>query len=375
MPSTVLRHGSVAVRVEAEPEALRWLEEFLVPSLAVAPAAPAEVTVALRADRVAFDALRARGPRRDGALAGCFAFDSRMVALPWWAAAGERIAYAADARVFYRVAPAGERVEVVSDSDDHMRRVPLLRAVREYFMSHAWAPGAAPVHGGALAVGGHGIAIAGAKNAGKTTLLMQLLRAGGAALIANDRIVVAAGGAGLAARGIPTVVKVRRPPAARLPALHELLRGSGANHRLRLAEAGPRSRPVDHLAEVVLSPAQFAALFDVPLEADCRLDALLFPCVDPAGEGLTIVPLAADEAARRLRDCVWGGATPALSELFVLPGRRAAIDVAGLPAWCAAAVRRLRVFECRMGRGADDPEAARRLLDGLAGGRIIRGRI
>jgi hypothetical protein len=366
--NTVLAHGDLAVRVECEDAAaLRWLEEFLVPSLTVSAAASAQVTIALVADPSAYQALLARGPRAGGGLAGVFAFDSGLVELPWWSAPDdEQVAFEAEAQVFYRRATA-TRVELLTDQLQPSRRVSLVRAVREYFVSDAWAPGVAVVHGAALAAGGGGIAIAGAKNAGKTTLLMQLLRGGAEALIANDRIVVSDDGAGLAARGIPTVVQVRRPPADRLPVLHALLAGAGADHRLRRAESGPRSRPADARPAVVMSVAQFAALLDVPLRAATRLDALLFPRVDPHAEGLTLAPLDATDAARRLRACVWGGARPVVSELFTLPGRPPALDVPALDGWCAGAVRRLRVCECRLGRDADRPEHAGRLLRELVG--------
>lgn len=365
---TVLTHGDLAVRVECEDAAtLRWLEEFLVPSLTVSADAPAQATVCLVADPPAYQALLARGPRPGGGLAGVFAFDSGLVELPWWSAPDDQpVAYEDGAQVFYRRVTA-TRIELLTDALQPSRRVSLLRAVREYFVTYAWAAGVAVVHGAALVAGGAGIAIAGAKNAGKTTLLMELLRGGAEALIANDRIVVSGDGSGLAARGIPTVVQVRRPAADRLPVLHALLVGAGADHRLPLAESGPRSRPADARPAVVLSVAQFAALLDVPLRAATRLDVLLFPRVEPDAEGLTLAALDAAEAARRLRACVWGGARPVVSELFTLPARPPALDLASLDAWCADAVGRLRVFECRLGRDADRPEHARRLLRELVG--------
>lgn len=365
MPHTAFTHGEVTVRVEcADPAVLDWLEEFLAPWLAVDARRAPDATVALRRDPAAYAAMLARGPRAGGGAAGCFAFDAGLVALPWWSAPdGGLAAFEEGAEVFYCRDAAATRVELLIAAEQLDHRVCLLRAVREYFVSHAWGAGTAVVHGAALAVGDRGIAIAGAKHAGKTTLLIELLRGARAALVANDRIVVSSAGDGPRVRGIPTVVQVRRPPADRLPVLHGLLADAEADHRLSLAQCGPRDRPPRRgTPPLVVSPAQFAALLEVPLAAATRLDALLFPRVEPRAAGLVLEPLAADEAAARLRACVWGGAQPRLSELFVLPGRAPGLAVAALDAWCAATVRRLRPFECRLGHDADRPEEAQRVI-------------
>lgn len=365
MPHAAFTHGEVTVRVECDDRAvLQWLEEFLTPWLIVDAARAPDVTVALRRDPSAYAALLARGPRPGGGMAGGFAFDSGLVELPWWSAPDDGlVAFEEAAALFYCRDAAATRVELLIAAEQLDHRVCLLRAVREYFVSHAWRADAAVVHGAALSVGDGGIAIAGAKHAGKTTLLIQLLRGARTALVANDRIVVSSAGDALTVRGIPTVVQVRRPPADRLPALHALLTGAEADHRLSLAQCGPRDRPPRRgNPPLVISPAQFAALLEIPLAAATRLDTLLFPRVEPRAAGLVLAPLAADDAAARLRACVWGGADPRLSELFVLPGRAPALDVAALDAWCAATVRRLRAFECRLGHDADRPEEAQQVI-------------
>jgi hypothetical protein len=101
----------------------------------------------------------------------------------------------------------------------------------------------------------------------------------------------------------------------------------------------------------------------VPRRGACRPAALLFPRVVADLDGIEVEGLAPPAAATRLRDSLWGGARAAISEVFALPTRAARLDAGGLDRLCDTVVARLRCFECRLGRGADDPAAARQLLE------------
>ena len=363
-------HRQLTIRVEcAKPAALHWLDEFLTPCFAASDDARPDWTVALVADAAAHAAALARGARADGGRAGCFAFDDGLVSLPWWTSVDDaRVVFDDAANVFYELAHAGARTRVLVDDERPPRRISLMRVVRELAVSHAWSPTSAVVHGAALAVGEQGIVISGEKGAGKTTLLMQLLLSGAAgALVANDRFVLDVGGAALVAGGMPTVVQVRPAPADRLPTLHRWFARPPYDHRLALnepaaslpASAGRAPLPLP----VQLSPAQFSAWLGVPRRGACRPAALLFPRVVADLDGIEVEALAPPAAATRLRRSLWGGSRTAISEVFALPARGESLDAGGLDRLCATAVARLRCFECRLGRGADHPAAARQLLE------------
>ena len=69
-------------------------------------------------------------------------------------------------------------------------RVRLMRVVREYFHNAALHAGGLVLHAAAVVHDGRAIAVAGRKGAGKTTMLLRLLRDANASFLSNDRVLV-----------------------------------------------------------------------------------------------------------------------------------------------------------------------------------------
>jgi hypothetical protein len=83
-----------------------------------------------------------------------------------------------------------------------------MRAVRELAMGHAGDRGLL-LHAAAGAVAHRVVVLAGPTAAGKTTLLLHLLRSGVARYVANNRVRVSLGEDPPRARGMPTIVTIR----------------------------------------------------------------------------------------------------------------------------------------------------------------------
>ena len=79
MSETVLATGGLRVLVEAAPDHLAWLEEFLGPAFERAAGAAPDWRVTLREDAAGYRRALDRGPA-DGARAA-FAFDAKVMSL------------------------------------------------------------------------------------------------------------------------------------------------------------------------------------------------------------------------------------------------------------------------------------------------------
>ena len=364
--STVFVYRDLAIRAECDrDEPLQWLSEFLSPAFDVRDHGAADCTVALIADRGQFEATRALGPRPDGTRIGCFALDGGMTTLPRWnGSADDEVLYDDEVDLFYGVSADRTRVRILGARERPARRIGLMRVVRELALSRAWSATSMVMHAAAVAVGERSIVIAGSKGAGKTSLLMELLLCRpDVAFVANDRVVIDID-TDIGLRGMPTIVTIRSPSADRLPELHRRLLPARGDHRLTVRELSLRDVPLrKSAADLQLTPAQLCVQLDVAMRAQAHPAVVLLPqvCADSTGAELT--PLPPPAAAARLRTLSLGGARPVLSALFNLPAKPGLLDRAALDALCAALARRLPIFECRLGRDADRPDVARRLLD------------
>jgi hypothetical protein len=109
--------------------------------------------------------------------------------------------------------------------------------VRELAANRAQRTGGLLLHAAAFAAGDQGIVVAGPKRAGKTTLLLHALSAASARYVSNDRVLVTADRGRAIARGVPTIVRVRRGALDRFPAVAARFASASYHHRLTLEEA------------------------------------------------------------------------------------------------------------------------------------------
>jgi hypothetical protein len=256
-----------------------------------------------------------------------------------------------------------------------------MRAVRELAMGHAGDRGLL-LHAAAGAVAHRVVVLAGPTAAGKTTLLLHLLRSGVARYVAYDRVRVSLGEDPPRARGMPTIVTIRPRTRELFPDLAERLHQRAYQFRRGPREpvAGPcaakaatttvpivfvgvadllcRSRTPLPLrpwrdGRVGLSPAQLADALDVARVAEGAIAAVVFPAITGTEEGLSLHQLSPTEATDRLATSLLGsGPRQQRSELFHPPGARPAPDPETLRARCQRLALAVPCLECRLGEGA-----------------------
>jgi hypothetical protein len=396
--SRTFAYKGLTVRVEsADPLPLVWLEEFLTPAFTVEPTAVADCHVTLVVDDRKYRDTMQRGPRSDCEPVGCFTFDGRLARLPLWRPAGEpsqknatepqcsrlltvsascttpgeadRVVFDPDSEVFYFVTHDSTRVHILTGRHHPSRRIALMRVVREFAMSRVRADESFVLHAAAVALGGHGIVIAGPKGAGKTSLLIHLLlhQADGA-FVSNDRVVVDVEGSVPWVRGMPTVVTIRDDTLHLFPAFGAAVRQAGYDERLALNEVTPSYSPRAD-SSVGLAPAQLCAVLGTPMRGQVRPGALLFPRVTEHARGIEVHALSSWSAAERLRAVLFGGSPlPPQSEVFSLAhDRRRGTETVQLERLCLAFTSAVRCFDCSLGPEAYRAASAPDLVDAILG--------
>jgi hypothetical protein len=277
---------------------LAWLEEFLTPWFESVPAGEGVGEVMIAADGDEYDRRVAQGPRADAAAVHCFSLDSGAVRLPLWSSESDRqIVFDQRLRAFYEVEEAARRVTVLTRPDDLSVRFAAMRIVRELAQERARSRGHLLLHAAALSIDGRSFAIAGAKGAGKTSLLVASLLGGSGRFVSNDRIVVRLGADGASVHGMPTLVSVRAPTLEAHPDLRREIERKRYDHMRVLGEAGEGRRRWQNGSSIDLSPAQFCELLGVDAAAEGRLAALLFVRSYSLGGGVRLGTLGVDRTA------------------------------------------------------------------------------
>jgi hypothetical protein len=339
--------------VESEEKShLAWLEEFLAPQfdLSADPVHDCRVTVIEDSDR--YCATLALGPG-SGTL-DAFTLDTRVVTLPRWQGAETRL-FDAKPGVFYDIAGHPYAVTIQSTPGNVRGRTALMRVVRELATNRAQRRGGVLLHASAFAVGGKGIIVAGPKRAGKTTLLIHALRAASARYVSNDRVLIRPDAVPAVARGVPTIIALRRGTLDLFPAVAARLAAASFHHRLTLHEAAALGRVAAAPRGEVdrLSPAQFCRLLDVPPLGQCEVSALLFPRITHESGVFSTRRLPEGEAAAQLVGGLFGATVGRwTSEVFAHPGDPAPPGRDTLGDRCRRLTDRIPCFECRIGLDA-----------------------
>jgi hypothetical protein len=345
-------YGALPILVGAPcREPLRWLEEFLSPAFRAGPRDGYAASVTLREDSQHYRDMLANRPQTGIAPLDCFVNDSHMVELPAWASgAGTTTAFQEGFHVLYTVDPSARSVAILSPEHNPQARTALMRVVRELAMNRSRADGGVFLHAAALAIAGRGLLIAGEKRAGKTTLLLYLLRATGADYVSNDRVLLPSP-ASATLRGMPTIVTVRPQTLAFFPGLRSELVTKSYFYRCTMAEAAVDQRPARPSSDgsFGLSPAQVGALLRVERRAECAPHVLLFPHVTGDASGGELRELAPGAAAARLRRALLSAElAKKTSDLVAFAGDSPVPDDA-VDDMCRALTARVTCVECRLG--------------------------
>ncbi len=338
--------------------ALSWLLEVFGPSLTPARDAP-DRSLRMTSAPAAHAELAGR-THRGAVTRPCFVFDRRLLELPARPEGGGVVVRDAERACFLRLTPG--RAEVIGEPGGRRWRFTALLAAQELLaapLRWAWLE----LHAAAVEAAGRGIVIAGPKRAGKTTLLLELLRSGLARPVANDRCFAGLRDGEARVRGMPTAVKMRPEALAAFPevALPDLERPY--LHSVEEFERARRAVPVPRERRSV-TPAQLAARLGGAPVAAAPLGAIVLPRIDRRADGWALTGLTSAQTERGLWDNLFGRAARArpATAFEDLDG--------GVPApsreVAAVLARSVPGFRLVLGRGAyDDPGFAGALLDRL----------
>lgn len=150
-----------------------------------------------------------------------------------------------------------------------------IRVVRAAILLQLEAAGWSYLHAACLTRGGVGLAVTGPKCAGKTTLALQLLGRPGWRLVANDKLAVRPGGAGIEARGFPIRMGIRSGSLDVLP------RSKASALRLASDERTDGSR-------ILVRPQLVASRFGTTVDRHTSLAVIVQPFFDPSVTRITL---------------------------------------------------------------------------------------
>jgi hypothetical protein len=202
-----------------------------------------------------------------------------------------------------RASQSARDIEVLAATELPGGRLAALRVVRELAGAHLMSLGELPIHGAAVADGAGVTLFPGTKHAGKSSLLLYALLAGGTRYVANDRTFVRLDCETPLVRGVPTIVTLREGTLALAPSLQRAILSGAWHYSATVAEgrahqaAGTVPEGAGFRRPPGISPAQLAFLLGVECTPGGALARIVFPRI---GDGRTAVSRLSDEEAAAL---------------------------------------------------------------------------
>jgi hypothetical protein len=278
----------------------------------------------------------------------------------WKSAPDKQTIFDHEHKVFYQIKSDGKTIEILTAAGNKASRIALMRVVREFAMIHSAQRHALVIHGAAFSAGDHCVIVAGPKRAGKTTLLMHALHSGKARFLSNDRVVVFLEEDRALARGMPTIVTIRKESLEKFPEGSGRLETTSYNFTLSLCEtAEQRTRP-DREGRFSLSPAQFCQFLQVTPLSQQKLGALVFPRISTTNAAMALEPLSFDVAVSRLTDAIFQTHLSRRTASSLMFERGHELDRESLERLCFRLFSMVRCFDCQLGPDvyADSASAA-----------------
>jgi hypothetical protein len=346
--------GAARVDVQTDSaDAGRWLDEFLTPWVTATPPGSTDIVIRFDSSPGACAALQRQRASATPRPLPCFALDRHVVTLPGWRDDDAIIAADDEIGCGYRL--TRRRIDVIAPRVSPRARIGLMRVVRERLTStRASVEACLDLHAAAFAIKGRAVIVAGARRAGKTSVLCHAL-ASGAGLIANDRVFVCVGDADMmTAEGVPTLVSIRpgtlstfptlRLAADERPALRHSAEDFGAD--------GPASG-----RDFSLSPRQLAARLGATCVARAPVSVVVFPEIVDDESAWTIDTASANDVAARLAACIYGSGHSTVRTVFAGVGHEPPPADHPAPDRLARLAATTRVVRLRLGRRAYDEPA------------------
>lgn len=301
------RFGPYLIEVGTdEPDASRWLEEFLTPWFRTDNSGPSDFIVNLTCSASLFTSFTKRKDEKLSRTFPCFALDSQIVELPGWEEDGVIVVSDAERGCFYMVGQG--RVDIIAKPGVRRIRVGLMRVVRELAVLSMAKKDVLDLHAAAFAVGEQAIVLVGPKQSGKTDFLLTMLASGKANLISNDRVLVHLEDGSEYTYGIPTLVSIRDDTLLRFPRLRygsSRLQALFHSAESKLIDiVSPEDRAPPHGFSLNLS--QIAERLDASIVRGALIAAIVFPEISLTTESWFLEPVDPHSGVSQLQKCLYG---------------------------------------------------------------------
>ena len=165
----------------------------------------------------------------------------------------------------------------------------LVRLLRNRFTSDRLGAGHRLLHGAAMNIDEHGLLLLGEKEAGKTTMVCELLNRDIASFVSNDRAILSPDST---ISGLPVSVAIRASTIDRYSALNRRSR-SLLSHRLGLDETGTQTYTVRDLVEC----------FSATITPTVSLETIVH-LVRSQGSGVRLSQLSANDAYQQITSSI-----------------------------------------------------------------------
>jgi len=293
---------------------LDWLTGFLHPWFQLVEG-DSDARVSLIYDSLQFDELLDSGFLGD--LCSAFIQDTNVIDFDGLDIPGYDNALF-DQRYQLIVLVKSNRVTLLGRTHDVLARKALMKTVREVLMGYVHETSGRFLHATGCALDNAGLAMAGPRNAGKTSLLLYLLLNSDLQFIAGDRLLIKDG----MAIGMPTIVSIRNGTLELNPAFANEINTRGYGLPLTLEECENNRQWCKQYMKadkVLLGSQHLSAILDRKHAAHASLRGLVFPRVEPSATAWSLDRLDSSATRQRLSEALFGNIHPGnRSEAFTL---------------------------------------------------------
>ncbi|MFC1680613.1 hypothetical protein ACFL1S_02315 [Pseudomonadota bacterium] len=232
-----------------------------------------------------------------------FIMDGENVQLPLWQGSGHACVLDEVSEQIIVLSETEASISIICNEDKGDSRKMLMRVIRELAMYHCFQGERLIMHAAASRSEQGGIMLTGAKNSGKTSLLLAMLEWDEYSYVTNDRACVKLQNEVPSIRGIPTIVSVGRVTLTEGSQTAGAIAQENAKYLLTNEERRRNQqdpKPENAKGNYTLSPLQFCTALECKMAAASPLTRIVVLNNSSAVEAPIFNDLSIDEAAGAL---------------------------------------------------------------------------
>lgn len=365
-----LNYHGLNIFIEASEEShLHWLIEFFTPNFQLVNTAKYHHKIILLTDGAYYQAIKNSGCA--GNQIELFAQDQRVISFPQWHwQTALTTVYSEEHEIFCAVNKDRKEITLVSAEPNLFARLFLMRVVRELAMNYTLHNKGLFLHAAALAIDEKGIVIAGETNAGKTTMLINLLQEqdtkyiANAKYISNDRVLILDKISPPLLYSMSTIISIRQGIMDHSPLFGEKLSTSNYRAKLTFAESTTIELPrFINDKKYGVNAAQFCRLLGVEQIEHSIAHSMIFPVITKEIDTFKLIELSLEEVILRLPKILLGADKWKKSrDLFSAPDATPFPEEKDLIALAINFIKQIKCFECQIGENIYQRSETRRLL-------------